>query len=585
MTGDARGNDHEPPAPAVADAAATVLLVDDEPVNLQLLKGMLRHREGIHLLTAADGAEAVEQVRTRPIDLVLMDVLMPAMDGYEATRQIKALDGDSYVPVLFVTALNDDDQLARCVSCGGDDFIAKPVNRVQLNARLDSWLRIAQVYRTVRKQRDSLDAYQRRTEIDQWIAREVMQRATATPLLQRDGVRFCYWPAEILSGDMLLAAESPEGRSFFMLGDFTGHGIAASIGTVPTADLFHREVARGVDARELLNSVNTKLHQYLPPNLFMAAVLLVYDHHRGRFEIWNGGMPDVLYRTDDGTLHRVESSHLPLGVQGHMDTCEITRLDAESGTFPDRVWVLSDGAQEARNGAGEEYGQARAEAALLAGGLAQVEEELRTFQAVTGDDVTMLELRPEVAAERDPDIAAEQAGPEWSFSMELDAAALRGTSPLQPIADGVAQMERMGEDERQRFLTVMAELYSNALEHGVLGLDSSLKTSPDGFTAYYENRCSALSALSSGFLRIQVGRGRDDRGELLRIRVTDSGAGFDYGRLLRDETPVDASLSGRGIKLLRGMCDSLCYFGRGNQVEARFRLCPRRRSEHAPGNE
>lgn len=551
---------------------SVVLLVDDEPVNLQLLQGMLRHREGVELLTAADGAEAVEQVRTQPIDLVLMDVLMPNLDGYEATRQIKALDGDSYIPVLFVTALNDDEQLARCVSCGGDDFIAKPVNRVQLNARVDSWLRIAQVYRTVREQRDSLDAYQRRTEIDQWIAREVMQRATATGLLHREGVRYCYWPAEILSGDMLLAAESPDGRCFFMLGDFTGHGIAASIGTVPTADLFHREVARGVDARELLTSVNEKLYQYLPPNLFMAATLLVCDYGRGRFEIWNGGMPDILYRTDDGQLNRVESSHLPLGIQGHMDTCEMTRLDVEAGTFPDRVWALSDGAQEARNDAGEEYGQARAEAALMAGGLSQVEDELRGFQVVAGDDVTMLELQPQAAPERVADVTAVGASPEWTFSMELDAVALRGKSPLQPLADGVAYLEGMDEDERQRLLTVLAELYSNGLEHGVLGLDSSLKTCPEGFAEYYETRRSALDSLRGGFLRIQIGRGRDERGELLRIRMTDSGGGFDYRRVLQDDSPAEDSLSGRGIKLLRGMCDSLRYYGRGNQAEARFRL-------------
>ncbi|WP_171909794.1 ATP-binding SpoIIE family protein phosphatase [Aquisalimonas asiatica] len=568
-----------------ADAAATVLLVDDEPVNLQLLQGMLRHREGIQLLTAADGAEAVEQVRTRAIDLVLMDVLMPVMDGYEATRQIKALDGDSYVPVLFVTALNDDDQLARCVACGGDDFIAKPVNRVQLNARVDSWLRIAQVYRTVREQRDSLDAYQRRTEIDQWIAREVMQRATATPLLQGDGVRYCYWPAEILSGDMLLAAESPDGRAFFMLGDFTGHGIAASIGTVPTADLFHREVARGVDARELLASVNTKLHQYLPPNLFMAAALLVCDTARGCLEIWNGGMPDVLYRTDDGLLHRVESSHLPLGVQGHMDPFDMTRLEVSAGTFPDRVWILSDGAQEARNSDGEEYGQTRAEQALMAGGLARVEEELRAFQALAGDDVTMLEFRPEAAAEPAADVADRRVGSEWAFSMELDAAALRGPSPLQPIADGVAHLEKLTEEERQRFLTVLAELYSNALEHGVLGLDSALKASPDGFTEYYETRCRALDGLHSGFLRIQVGRGRDERGGLLRIRMTDSGAGFDHQRVLQGDACPDESLSGRGIKLLQGMCDSLCYYGRGNLVEARFRLAPRERDDRGAGED
>ena len=546
---------------------ATVLLVDDEPVNLQLLRGMLRHRAGLEFLTAADGEEAVQRVSERRVDLVLMDVLMPGVDGYEATRRIKALDGDSYIPVLFVTALNDDEQLARCVACGGDDFIAKPVSRVQLNARVDSWLRISQVYRTLRRQRDELDAYQRRNEMDQWIARDVMQRATASEVLHRQGVAYRYHPAEILSGDMLLAAEGPDGRCFFLLADFTGHGIAASIGTVPAADLFYGAVAAGAGPEEVLARINRKLFEYLPANLFMAGALLVLDPRQQSVEVWNGGMPDVLYRAADGCHGRVTSSHLPLGVQRSFGSAGTTVLSA-----PQAVWAVSDGALEERDADGEEFGVARAEAALHAGGVGALDDAVAAFRDGTRDDMTMLEVRPaDFAAPGVADVSR-QAPRDWSFSLELDARALREVSPLQPVGDGVARMEAMDEESRQALLTVLAELYSNGLEHGVLGLDSGMKDSPDGFTAYYEGRQQALQALRVGRVRIQLDRRSDDAGPFLLIRMTDSGSGFDYQGLLAGGESDHSALRGRGLTLIQGMCESLRYYGRGNQVEAVYRL-------------
>ncbi len=552
---------------ASASPAATVLLVDDEPVNLQLLRGMLRHRAGLEFLTAADGEEAVKRVTEHRVDLVLMDVLMPGVDGYEATRRIKALDGDSYVPVLFVTALNDDEQLARCVACGGDDFIAKPVSRVQLNARVDSWLRISQVYRTLREQRDALDAYQRRNEVDQWIARDVMQRATASEVLRRPGVVYRYHPADILSGDMLLAAEGPDGRCFFLLADFTGHGIAASIGTVPTADLFYGAVAYGAGPEEVLARINRKLHEYLPANLFMAGALVVLDPREQTVEIWNGGMPDVLYRTADGSVGRVPSSHLPLGVQAGFGGSEMTVLLA-----PLAVWAVSDGALEERDAKGEEFGMDRAEAALHKGGVAALDEAVAAFREGARDDITLLEVWPAYFAASGDAVDGRGAPRDWSFSLELDAGALREVSPLQPVVDGVARMEMLDERARQALLTVMAELYSNCLEHGVLGLDSGLKDSPDGFAAYYEGRQRALQELRAGRVRIQLDRRTDGAGPLLLIRMTDSGSGFDYRGLLAGGEPNQSALCGRGVSLIQGMCESLRYYGRGNQVEAVYRL-------------
>lgn len=565
-----QGND---PTPRAAEGAQlpVVLLVDDEPVNLQVLAGMLGHRTDLRLLRATDGQEAVECVAHERVDLILMDVLMSGMDGNQATRRIKERTDGRYVPVLFVTALEDDEEMARCIDAGGDDFITKPVRRTQLNARVDAWLRLSHVYRTLREQRDALDAYQRRTEIDQWIAREVMQRATASELLRFDGLRSCYWPAEILSGDMLLAQQAPDQRCFFLLGDFTGHGIAASIGTVPTADRFHEEVGRGAGAEEVLRAINRNLYDQLPTNLFMAACLLVYDPRDDSLDVWNGGMPGVLYQEADGQTGHIVSTHLPLGIKPELGAGEVVNIPA-----PERIWALSDGALEARDAGGDAFTEARTATVLLDQGLAGLEADLSAFQEGAGDDITMLEIcTPRLRAAL-AEQGAPQTMPDWSLVLNLDAPALRKISPLQPVAAAVAEMEGLSSDARQRIMTVITEMFTNSLEHGVLGLDSGLKGTPDGFGDYYDRRQNALATLEYGFIRIELELHSQSDGACLGIRMTDSGHGFDHERLLARLDTADpsrqAALSGRGIPLLLNTCESLTYRGRGNRIEARLRL-------------
>lgn len=548
-----------------------VLMVDDEPVNLEVLAGMLSHRTDLRLLRATDGQEAVECVARERVDLILMDVLMPGLDGNQATRQIKERNDGRYIPVLFVTALDDDEEMARCIDAGGDDFITKPVRRIQLNARVDAWLRVSHVYKTLSDQRDVLDAYQRRTEIDQWIAREVMQRATASELLSFDGLRSCYWPAEILSGDMLLAQQAPDQRCFFLLGDFTGHGIAASIGTVPTADRFHEEVGRGAAAEEVLRAINRNLYDQLPTNLFMAACLLVYDPRDESLGVWNGGMPGLLYREADGDTGHIVSTHLPLGIKPELGAGEVVTIPT-----PEWIWALSDGALEARDGTGDAFTEERASTVLLERGLAGLETELSAFQEGAQDDITMLEvctprLRAALAEQGAP-----QTMPDWSLTLNLDAPALRKLSPLQPVAAAVAEMQGLDAEARQRIMTVITEMFTNSLEHGVLGLDSGLKSTPEGFCAYYEQREKAIAGLEDGSIRIELELHSQSASACLGIRMTDSGYGFDHERFLAKlSTPdpgTESALSGRGIRLLLNTCESLAYRGRGNRVEARLRL-------------
>ena len=121
--------------------SASILLVDDNLQNLELMQAYLEDL-GTELRTAMDGVAAIEAMEADPPDLVLLDVMMPRMSGFEVCQKIKSQPGTRDIIVIMVTALNEVGDFERAVECGTNDFITKPVNKVELVARVRSLLEL-----------------------------------------------------------------------------------------------------------------------------------------------------------------------------------------------------------------------------------------------------------------------------------------------------------------------------------------------------------------------------------------------------------------------------------------------------------
>jgi len=155
-----------------------ILVVDDAPENIRLLEAVLQPR-GYTVDTARSGSEALERLAAEPPDLVLLDVVMPGLDGYEVCRRIRADPATELLPVVMVTAQSGKERL-RALEAGADDFVVKPFDQAELLARVRSLIRIKQYHDTIREQANELAEWNR--ELERRVAEQVAEIERMTRL-------------------------------------------------------------------------------------------------------------------------------------------------------------------------------------------------------------------------------------------------------------------------------------------------------------------------------------------------------------------------------------------------------------------
>ena len=551
------------------------LIVDDEKTNRLILKSLLS-KQGYQTIEAVNGQEAIDLFNQENPSIIFMDVMMPVLDGYEATRQIKAAAANRFVPVIFLTAMSDEEALAQCIEAGGDDFLIKPYDNIILQSKIRSMQRIAALNREVQGMYSMIHR-------EQEIAESVFINAIQSSNIENPYLRQVVRPAGIFSGDMVLSAYSPSRDLFFLTGDFTGHGLLAALGAMPVSEVFRAMTTKGFSPEEILTGINKKLKSMLPVGMFFGAQLVVVNHDLEHVRVFNAGMPDVIIVDGETNQikHRLTSTGLPLGVEAVIDPKEM--LQYAPIAYNDKILMHSDGLTEARNGQDQEFGSDRLIASISNAPknsiFDQVFDDLDQFcgdNTTQADDVTLVEITcvhdvlPEIEIHDYIKPSKYMLGDrgEWKLSMCFNGARLRETNPVPILVNYLMEMEEL-EAERQSLFTVMTELYINALDHGVLGLDSNLKADPAGFEAYFQTRESRLANLDSGHVIFNLSVEQESSRRSILLRIEDSGKGFDFEN---HNPPLDeaTALSGRGLLLIQDLCESLEFHGKGNIAIARF---------------
>ncbi|MBN8431969.1 serine/threonine-protein phosphatase [Microbulbifer salipaludis] len=491
-------------------------------------------------------------------------------------RRLRQSGGVEPVPILFVQDLTGlESSPAPPTLC--DDILTKPYSLPLVQLKLASIRRFGEFNRSLMAQRDRLRRHHADFLQEQASAREIFGNlGNESCLDDTPGIRYHLSPRAVLNGDLLAATHTPDGKLVLMLGDFSGHGLAAAVGAVPLTSIFYSMIPRGFAMSRVLREINRKLYSILPRQMFCCLAMLELDPRRQHLRLLNAGMPSPCLKRSSGELYMLESRHLPLGVlsSDQIDTA-IVNVRVRPG---DRLFLWSDGIHEARNSQGEHFGESRLLNLLREDNGDDAQSFDRILVAVNAhaaeqhDDLSLVELDLTHPSLRKTDLPALGNGEgrkggrvgEWSIQLTLSHEELRTTDPLPHLLSVLVQMP--GAVRFQEDLAIaLGELFRNALEHGVLELDSAIKSTDEGFVHYYDLMAQRRGQLDEGWVRISLSSSEGDSGGELTLVVEDSGSGFPEVR------EAAGAYAGRGLKLLQTVCEEVRFEPGSSRIEATIR--------------
>lgn len=559
-----------------------ILIVDDLEAN-RILLAHLVELHGHVAITCSDADHALKAYKTHGADLVFMDVVMPGVDGYVAAKQLKEVIGEYFVPIIFITALQDEDALVRCLEFG-DDYLVRPFNQVMFNAKIAAHIRTIDLHRKAQQQHEELNYLHSRLVQEQEMAQHVFDHATQVNHQNCDNIQTYLSSCSQFNGDVLLIAKSPAGGIYIMLGDFTGHGLPAALGSLPLSQLFHSLVLKQLSVGDLAREMNRVLVDFLPDYMFCAAVIAELNSQGDQLRLWSGGLHDSLILDSEYEVsERISSLHMPLGILED-DAFNTNSLEFQLNP-DDRIILYTDGILEASNDRGELFGRQRFESALLRSecNIEKVRKGLHRFtgyqqgKTTQDDDISLVCIKAGKVNFNSPGHSASSHAPydinrapvPWLISMDLTMNELRLGSPVSQLVDMVG--EATGLYSHKPVLSLMiSEIYNNALDHGVLKLDSKLKEDSAGIVGYYQEREQRLSNYNEGEINIRISHSLLDRGGELIICFEDSGRGFDYQNVTASRKEES---HGRGLSLIDRLSESMSFTEQGSCISVVYRYC------------
>src|SRR5215470_1540465 len=385
-------------------AGPRVLVVDDNDDNRYTLKLHLDLEGYTDVETARDGEEAIARLETTAFDLVLLDVMMPKVDGFQVLTWLKDQARLRDLPVIMISALTEMNSMARCIELGAVDYLLKPFNPVLLKARLGATLE-------KKRLRDEVDAHLARLQEELDSARRLQMAMVpqSFPAPTSDfPIDLCasMEPAREVGGDLYDFFLTQDGMLCFLVGDVSGKGMAAALFMARTKSLIRiaTDLMRSRDGpsaapAEIIARVNRELCQNNGDMMFVTLFFAMLRPSNGEVEFCNAGH-NVPYRLNGEGIRAIEGAKgIILGVRPDAvyNTARTALAPGES------IYVFTDGVTEAANLEGELFAEARLESVLRAASgctsaaaiVKSVGEAVRGFvgTALPSDDITMLTVR------------------------------------------------------------------------------------------------------------------------------------------------------------------------------------------------
>ncbi|PHD61878.1 fused response regulator/phosphatase [Bacillus wiedmannii] len=296
----------------------SILIVDDNPVNIFVIEKILKQAGYQDLVSLNSAQELFEYIqfgkdssRHNEIDLILLDIMMPEIDGLEVCRRLQNEEKCKDIPIIFVTALEDANKLAEALDIGAMDYITKPINKVELLARMRVALRLKSELNWHKEQEENL-----RNELD--LATQVQRNLLSSPL-REDHIKIeaSYLPSFKLAGDMYYWYKIDENRYGIILLDVMGHGISASLVCMFISSVLRETIKCLIDPELVIKDLNkymTLLHNEndnIP--YYFTTIYLVVDTEKRTIEYVNAGHPSGYVLVDEANVVELNRGSCAVG--------------------------------------------------------------------------------------------------------------------------------------------------------------------------------------------------------------------------------------------------------------------------------
>ncbi|MBF0351654.1 MAG: SpoIIE family protein phosphatase [SAR324 cluster bacterium] len=329
--------------------APMILIVDDVPKNIQVLAGFLK-QEHYQIAFAQNGKNALELVHKISIDLILLDVMMPEMDGFEVCARLKKSPVTRDIPIIFLTGKVEPESIVEGFRAGAVDYVSKPFNREELMARVRTHLALKQALVEVQK------LYKQSEEelnVASIIQRAVMRETVAVPFLSSAMV---FHPLGKVSGDMVDFCLKDNQFCFF-IGDVTGHGVPASLITMMIPGILDGQNEQD-SAKNVVEKINRTLSHRDLEGRFITGIYATITPE-GQLTVCNAGHPALIIVPADGSpLVQLSTGGMPMGIfaEESLSSYEEKNIQLHPN---DRFIVYTDGITEWENAEGKPYGRNR----------------------------------------------------------------------------------------------------------------------------------------------------------------------------------------------------------------------------------
>lgn len=418
------------------------------------------------------------------------------------------------------------------------------------------------------------------------IVRHLVEHQMAEGALADPAVQFWIRPRNALCGDMVLAGRAPNGMLHVLLADAGPDGLAAYLSLLPIIAPFRRMTEKGFSPAAIARELNLKVLQTLPAKRSIAVLLAAVDHREGVVSVWNGGMPAAFMLDGFGRhFKQFPLRHAPLGTLN--DAAFDERVEQHSFSRGEQLVMVSDGLLSASDPDGRPFGATGLSNSLA--GLPRSQRRAEVIASVeshlagqpSADDLTLVLVDCEKGASRPAipqadGVRVHRPG-NWSFVLQLDANELRHLDVV-PMLLGITSQFPLTQGRSGELFVILSELFNNALDHGVLRLDSQLKLSPDGMESWLRLREERLAGLQQGEVCLRVEQRVAAGSCRLQIACRDSGPGFDLSAMLScsearlASASADALPFGRGLALMKRIAPDIEISGQGSEVTVSLQL-------------